>query len=371
MTSNLSDGFPVNEHELVKRCQAGDPTAFALLIEQHRARLMRLLRALLGHRHEIEDVWQETLLRAYFNLDQLREAEKFGAWLCSIAVNLARTGRSARGPRLVSWEALADEPTEQRSGAGSGVEAAVAQRELTRRVRQAIDDLPPGEQAAVLLVYLEGLSHKEVATQLGTSLSAVKVRVHRGRRRLQQALQSEVEPMVQRVYKEHTMIQVHVQDVLYATSVKPDATDVAVATEQVARQSSRVILLKGDSSERILPIWVGSFEGDALAMHLKQEESKRPLTFDLLKTLLALGQVTVEQVTVARLVENTYYSNLLVHAGASTVEVDCRPSDAINLALRLNVPILVAEEVLEQAGKAADDPWESDVVWESVLTKGA
>src|SRR5688572_17378174 len=162
MTSNLPYQQQPTDAELVIRCLAGDTTAFSALIDHHRARLERLLRVLLRDRAERDDVWQETLLRAYFNLEQLRDPARFGAWLCSIAINLARTYRSANTPKLVPWEEPGT-PIAELSDGQHSPELLLIQKEMIKQVHQAIADLPPAERETVLLVYLEGLSHKEVA----------------------------------------------------------------------------------------------------------------------------------------------------------------------------------------------------------------
>jgi bifunctional DNase/RNase/predicted DNA-binding protein (UPF0251 family) len=255
--------------------------------------------------------------------------------------------------------------------APSDPEVIVIQKEMVWRVRQAIADLPPAEREAVLLVYLEGFNHKEAAAQLGTSLSAVKVRVHRGRRRLQQALQGEYEQSLHDVDKERKMIPVSVHDVLRkigrqaTTSTEPGE---AATVETTVDPSHRMVLLKEEEGERVLPIWIGSFEGDAIWLYLKQMQTPRPLTFDLFKTLLALGKTVVERAIVVRLHENCFYSNLVVKTETGTAEVDCRPSDAINMALRLGVPIFVAEEVMAQAGKPLGASPDEEFIWESMLS---
>jgi RNA polymerase sigma factor (sigma-70 family) len=366
MTSNLPQPIP-SDSELVARCLVGETAAFTMLIDRHRARLERLLHVLLHNRTEMDDVWQETLLRAYFNLEQLRDPARFGAWLYSIAINLARTYRSANTPKIISWEDLGTSVTELSDGQQSP-DLLLIQKEMLKQVRQAIADLPPAERETVLLVYLEGLSHKEVAAQLGSSLSAVKVRVHRGRRRLQVALQEEFGQSLHQKERKRKMIAVMVHDILRATKKEEQAkqeTEAEGTFGQTDPNLLRIVLLKEMNGERVLSIWIGPAEGDFLAMHLLQQEAKRPMTYDLLRTLLTLGDMTMEQAVIARLHENTYYSNLTVKTPTTTAEVDCRPSDAINLAVRLGVPIFVAEEVMDQAGKPLDAP--QGYVWESLL----
>jgi RNA polymerase sigma factor (sigma-70 family) len=368
---------------LITRCLAGDASAFGALIDRHRTRLERLLRVLLRTEAEIDDLWQETLLRAYFNLEQLRDPAKFGAWLCSIAINLARTYRSANTPTLISWDDLHTATTELNDGQPAP-DVLLVQKEMIAKVHQAISDLPPAERETVLLVYLEGLSHKEVAARLGSSLSAVKVRVHRGRRRLQTALQAEYGQSLHHKERKRKMIRVTVSDI--GKSAKPpsppaegeagepqgnrpeDLMKGVMAGLSAQREDVNVIvMLRAEGADRVLPIWIGPYEGESILLHLKQKQTPRPLTYDLFKTVLDLGQIVIEQAVVARLHENCFYANLVVTTGSTRAEVDCRPSDAINLAVRLGVPIFVAAEVMEQAGKPLDAPLEEGVVWESLL----
>jgi bifunctional DNase/RNase len=117
----------------------------------------------------------------------------------------------------------------------------------------------------------------------------------------------------------------------------------------------RVVLLKESDGQRALPIWVGPGEGDAIAVRLRNQELPRPLGVDLTTTLLDLGGVRVTQATVSRLHETVFYAMLSVETEEETAEVDCRPSDALSLAVRLNVPIYIASEVMDEAGVVPDD----------------
>ncbi len=112
----------------------------------------------------------------------------------------------------------------------------------------------------------------------------------------------------------------------------------------------RIVLLKETDGERALPIWIGPFEADALAAKLKSQSPQRPLTADLTTTLLQLAGLRVEQVVISRLHEQVFYASIIARTAQQTAEIDCRPSDAINLAVRLDAPLLVAEEVMAEAG---------------------
>lgn len=354
MKSNRNRDEQTADGELIDRCLTGDREAFAALIERHRARLERLLRVLVADGALRDDVWQETLLRAYFHLDRLRDPARFGAWLCTIAANQARTQRHAAGKRMLAWEGLSDKaPNALRFGDDVTLspEERIIQDELASRVRQAIADLPLAEQEAVLLVYLEGMSQKEVAAQLGATLSAVKVRVHRGRRRLQVALADVAPQRLPRRQKEQPMIAVDVYDVLLeieqpdAGARKPERPGLA---DLIA--GNRILLLKEHDGPRAIAIWVGPYEATSVLLQIQQRELPRPMTYDLTKALLDLGQIRVERAVIQRLHENIFYGNLIVRVGEHTSEIDCRPSDAINLALRLAAPLFVADEVMDRVG---------------------
>jgi len=112
----------------------------------------------------------------------------------------------------------------------------------------------------------------------------------------------------------------------------------------------RVILLKEVDSERQLPIWIGPFETDAIVVELQQIETARPLTHDLLKTVITELGGTVSHVTVNALRDDHFTARVIIDKNGDVLEIDSRPSDAIALAVRAQVPIFVSEEVMEEAG---------------------
>lgn len=111
----------------------------------------------------------------------------------------------------------------------------------------------------------------------------------------------------------------------------------------------RVIVLKDLSSDRILPIWIGPVEADAITLALQGIQVARPLTHDLLKNLIMELGATVSHVLINDLHDNTFFARIVIDANGRHIEVDSRPSDAVALAVRLQVPIFVAEEVLAAA----------------------
>jgi len=123
-----------------------------------------------------------------------------------------------------------------------------------------------------------------------------------------------------------------------------------------------IIVLRDSEGQRILPIWVGIFEANAIALQMENVQTPRPMTHDLLKNLLDDLNAVVERVVVTELKENTFYARIHVRPGAeATVTIDARPSDAIALALRAQAPIFVAESVLRSARSEEDSPESMDV----------
>jgi uncharacterized protein len=111
----------------------------------------------------------------------------------------------------------------------------------------------------------------------------------------------------------------------------------------------RLIILKDKDQERFLPIWIGPFEAEAITIKLQDVDVKRPLTHDLLNKFITELGATVSHVLVNDLRNDTYYARIVVSMNGESLEVDSRPSDAMALAVRANVPIFVAEEVMEKA----------------------
>lgn len=111
----------------------------------------------------------------------------------------------------------------------------------------------------------------------------------------------------------------------------------------------RLIILKDVDQERFLPIWIGPFEAEAITIKLQDVDVKRPLTHDLLKRFITELGATVSHVLVNELRNDTYYARIVVSVDGKQLEIDSRPSDAMALAVRAEVPIFVAEEVMEKA----------------------
>ena len=110
-----------------------------------------------------------------------------------------------------------------------------------------------------------------------------------------------------------------------------------------------IVILRDKDGERVLPIWVGIFEANAIALQIENIATPRPMTHDLLRNVIRDLSGSVEKIVVSDLKETTFYALIYLRVGHELVAVDARPSDAIALALRTQAPIFVEDHVIDSA----------------------
>jgi bifunctional DNase/RNase len=110
-----------------------------------------------------------------------------------------------------------------------------------------------------------------------------------------------------------------------------------------------IVILRDQQGQKVLPIWVGMFEANAIALQIENISTPRPMTHDLLRNVIEDLKATVLKVVVCDLQDNTFYALIYLSLGGQTVAIDARPSDAIALALRTRAKIFVEEAVIENA----------------------
>jgi bifunctional DNase/RNase len=121
----------------------------------------------------------------------------------------------------------------------------------------------------------------------------------------------------------------------------------------------RVVILREKSSDRYLCIWIGPAEADAIAVQLQEVAVARPLTHDLLRSVIDQLGAQVSYILVSDLANDTFFARIVLDVNGSSMEIDSRPSDAIALAVRAKVPIFAEESVLERAGVLLDKDGET------------
>ena len=125
-----------------------------------------------------------------------------------------------------------------------------------------------------------------------------------------------------------------------------------------------IVLLKESDSETVLPIWVGIYEANAIALEIEKVCTPRPMTHDLLKNLLDELQATLQRLDITSLSSGTFYAEMHLTTPTGEIHLSCRPSDGIALALRTGSPVFAAAAVVDEAGYTIDDDTEAEDVVE-------
>jgi RNA polymerase sigma-70 factor (ECF subfamily) len=180
-----------SDEELVEACQAGESSAFDLLVTRWEDKIRGAAYRLLGSEEEARDAAQEAFLKAYRALPGFKGEARFSSWLYRIAVNLCRDRlRRRKGRRLVSLEAL-EEGGPVIAARGPETQDLIQQLDLRRAVRRAIGALPEEQREILILKEYQGLTFLEIAQALELPVSTVKTRLYRGLVQLRLQLEDE------------------------------------------------------------------------------------------------------------------------------------------------------------------------------------
>jgi bifunctional DNase/RNase len=132
----------------------------------------------------------------------------------------------------------------------------------------------------------------------------------------------------------------------------------------------RVVVLKDMNSERYLPIWIGPCEAEAITVKLQEVPAPRPLTHDLLRNVIRELGGKVVHILINDLRQEVYYARIVIDVAGEQMEIDSRPSDAIALAVRVSVPIFVAETVMDKAATEPDEDVEKEAANDTIAGEG-
>jgi len=198
------------DEELVGRTLSGDKQAYGELVSRYQGHVYGLAYSLAGDWAQAQDIAQETFIRAYVNLGQLRDAGRFAAWLRRVAFGVAMNWLKAFRPGLFEQlDGRVDLDHLEIPDFQPGPPEVLQKRELAKAVLAAVASLPPKYRLPLTMFHLDGLSYKKVADFLDIPLGTVKALIHRARAKLRAALPAaiakEISPMVQEVFNEHKL----------------------------------------------------------------------------------------------------------------------------------------------------------------------
>jgi len=276
---------------------------------------------------DAEDLAQEIFLAAYESLPKLKLHAKFGSWLYGIALN--KTRMHLRSQSLDARRAQPETPNPPPA------DEIAARRETQAAIISALKSLPDASREAATLYYINGYSQKDISTFTNRPLGTIKRRLHDARKQLRKELVTMVETELKSSRPERE----------FTDRVLRKISQVRV----YARDQTVQDVLLTDSQERSFVICIGTFEGDAIAPWLSGKAPSKPtdLHSALIATLGRFGR-QIEGVVVGELKKSTFYATIKIRSGKAITEIDSRPSDAINFAVRAGASILVDKDVAEQ-----------------------
>jgi RNA polymerase sigma-70 factor (ECF subfamily) len=181
----------LDDSTLIRRCLEGHSECYGLLVDKYSSRIINLGYAMIGDRHQAEDIAQEAFVRAYKGLSRFEKKAKFSSWLYQIALNLCKDHLKAKSRHAKSADdeqlaALNTNPQEQ-------APRVVLQTELSQKMREAINNLPYLYRESFVLRHLQGLDYSEVASITSVPADTVRVRAYRAREMLRQSLSPNVD----------------------------------------------------------------------------------------------------------------------------------------------------------------------------------
>ncbi|HEY7417178.1 MAG TPA: bifunctional nuclease domain-containing protein [Ktedonobacteraceae bacterium] len=341
-----------SDRELVLLARSGNKEAFGELVERYQPMARRIASGLMAQEDQVQEVIQEAFLAAYLSLDQLREPQRFKAWLYSIVLNVSRTFFKESKLNPLSLENLMGGIYRELlplSDAFVDPQEVAEEQELHRLLLSAIQSLSQKERAATLLFYFEQLSLQEVAAILGISVTAVKSRLFKARSQLRRQLLSTAEQerlTLERTERKSAMVKVVIH---------------AVRKNMLTDQ--RVVILRDEAGRHYLFIWIAQMEALTIALGLTGITPQRPLPAHFMANMLKATGVQLEEVRIEALKDEIFYAVAKVRNGELVREVDVRPSDALGLAVLMGCPIFAAEEVLEKHAIAVPEGKDAELFY--------
>ena len=218
------------DEELVRATLNGDKTAFGTLVRKYQNAVYGLAYSLVESFSDAQDLTQEAFIRAYLDLHQLREHAKFAGWLCQVARNVCRMWIRRQKGNVISLEhsiETGENGMLDLCDSHNNPVEIVEGKELQRIVFEAVNSLPELDKAAITLFYMDGLTYREISEFLGVSVSLIKSRLHRAKKKLK----GELFNMVQETFANNQLGDEFAQKVLQSISTFNEINDIALSRD--------------------------------------------------------------------------------------------------------------------------------------------
>ena len=326
----------LTDAKLVDQVRGGDKEAFGQLVERYQQMVGHIAKKMIADEWIAHELAQEAILQAYLSLDHLRDASRFKSWLYGITLNICRSYLHDQKMDLFSLENIM-------GGVRSDIvtifentvdpQTIVEAHDLNRLVLDAIDELSSRDKEATLLFYYEQLTLQEIAALSGVSVGAIKGRLYRARKQLQERLSMVYVPEPRKERRKMNLRQVTIE----AVREHPDT-----------RQC--FVVLKDDDAR--LVIFIGRPEALTIAAGLTKISPPRPMTAHLMVSLFEVTGLQLKEVRIEGCKDDIFYAAITVADGKRDYDLDARPSDALALAVLMKRPIFVADTLMEQFEQA-------------------
>jgi RNA polymerase sigma-70 factor (ECF subfamily) len=330
----------VPDADLVELARDGDQVAFRLLVERHQRMVLARARQLLANPSDVDDIMQESFLRAFIALGQLRDPDRFAGWLAGIVFNVCRSLR-----RREQLTLFPDWPEPLHPAATDGLPSA-DDLDRAQELRAAVAGLPAGQRRAVTLHYYAGLPPGQIADPPG----AARVSLHKARLRLRAYLTQHRPDLVPAAIRRTQMTCVRISSV--ERRVPPGPTPDSVPTD--------VVLLADDAGQRELPIWLLAHDGDRIARVAGPAAAAREHAAatarsadELTGRLVRAAGASVAGVDIDQLGPGVTVARIELAGPAGTRHVPARLGEGLAIAATAGAPIRVSDAMLDRLAVAA------------------
>jgi RNA polymerase sigma factor (sigma-70 family) len=327
----------ITDTELVAKVHQGDKEAFGQLVERYQQVVGHIAKKMVADEWIAHELAQEAILQAYLSLDHLRDASRFKSWLYGITLNICRSYLHDQKMDMLSLETIMGGV---RSESIFNIDDTVDPQtiaeahDLHRLVLDAIDELSSKDKEATLLFYYEQHTLQEIAALSGVSVGAIKGRLHRARKQLQERLSMVYVPERRKEQGKMNTRQVTIE-----------------AVREHPGTRHYFMVLKDDHDARLV-IWIGKTEALTIAAGLTEISPPRPTTAHLIASLFNVTSIKLKEVRIEACKDDIFYAVITVTDGKGEHDVDARPSDALALAVLMKCPIFVADIVMKQCEQA-------------------